>query len=203
MLKAVLFDVDDTLFDRNTAQLVCFNRMLEQFISLFRGLDRDTLWKAWQEADRIGVTEFNAGSFDRASRSRHFLRLISLPQDSSSDLTEFYLQEYPTIFAPLPGSLELIHDLAGQCLIGVISNSYPDVQYGKIKTLGLTGLLSCIVLSEEIGVRKPDPGIFKHAAQGLGIPPSHCLYVGDSLSSDILGAQNAGLLAEHRQLSFD
>jgi putative hydrolase of the HAD superfamily len=77
--------------------------------------------------------------------------------------------------------------------IGVVSNGLPDVQYQKLETIGLRHLFNCIILSEEIGIRKPDPRIFSHAASLLQIPPQECLYVGDSCTNDIVGARNAGM----------
>ena len=53
--------------------------------------------------------------------------------------------------------------------------------------------IDCIVLSEEFGVRKPDPAVFWHATGLLGREPEECLYVGDSYAADVVGAKKAGL----------
>jgi FMN phosphatase YigB (HAD superfamily) len=80
-------------------------------------------------------------------------------------------------------------------LFDVVSNSLPDVQYRKLETLGLRKYFSCIVLSEEIGIRKPDPRIFQHAAALLKIPPGECLHIGDSFNADVIGSKAAGMQA--------
>ena len=69
-----------------------------------------------------------------------------------------------------------------------------DVQYTKLETMGLRDLFSCVVLSEEFGIRKPDSKIFHHAVSLLYLQPAECLYVGDSYIHDVIGAKNAGLL---------
>ncbi len=86
-------------------------------------------------------------------------------------------------------------ELSRRFIVGVVSNGLPDVQYRKLEAIGLQQVLSCIVLSEEIGIRKPDPRIFHHAARLLQLQPSECLYVGDSYASDVVGAKTSGMLA--------
>ena len=61
--------------------------------------------------------------------------------------------------------------------------------------LGLLDVMSCIVVSEDVGVEKPHPTIFRHAIDLLGIPTPDCLYVGDDFGRDVLGATAAGLVA--------
>jgi FMN phosphatase YigB (HAD superfamily) len=61
--------------------------------------------------------------------------------------------------------------------------------------MGLYDLFSCIVLSEVVGIRKPDPAIFQKAASLIQIKPAECLYVGDSYINDVIGAKNAGMQA--------
>ena len=76
-----------------------------------------------------------------------------------------------------------------------VSNGLADVQYRKLETMGLYDLFSCIVLSEVIGIRKPDPAIFQKAASLIHVKPAECLYVGDSYVNDVIGAKNAGMQA--------
>jgi putative hydrolase of the HAD superfamily len=54
-------------------------------------------------------------------------------------------------------------------------------------------LFECIVLSEELGIRKPDPAIFWHAAELLDVAPGDCLYIGDSYDNDVVGAKRSGM----------
>ena len=79
--------------------------------------------------------------------------------------------------------------------MGIISNGSPDVQYRKLKTLGIKHLFDCILLSEKVGIRKPDPKIFWKATTSLAKEPEECLYVGDSYERDVLGAKKAGMRA--------
>jgi putative hydrolase of the HAD superfamily len=194
-LKAILFDIDDTLFDRQSAQFICLDQLIAHFQWLTAAGNREILLKAWLESDRLSIVEFNEGSFDRASRSGHFLRLLGLPLEYTKEIARYYWQIFPFVNAPVPGARNLVARLSRQCLLGVISNSYPDIQYSKIDTLGLRGYFSCILLSEELGLRKPDPAIFHLAAKSLAVTTSECLYLGDSFAIDVVGARKSGMLA--------
>ena len=194
-LKAILFDIDDTLFDREAAQKLSLEFTVQKFLPLLGVFSKEKLKQAWEESDLMTVVEFNARAFDRNSRSRHFLKLLGLSQDQADELTQLYIEKYPTLNVPVVGAIELIHELKDRVKMGVISNSLPDVQYGKLKTLGVKDIMACIVLSEEYGIRKPDPRVFQYAAQLLEVETSECLFVGDSFATDIMGAKSAGMLA--------
>jgi putative hydrolase of the HAD superfamily len=194
-LKAVLFDIDDTLFDRESAQKLTLGLILKKHPSLRGGFTREKLQQAWNHSDDLAAAEFKASAFNRGSRCRFFLKLLDLPQDQADELTDQYLKDYTSLNVPMAGAIELVQELKQYLQIGVVSNSLADVQYGKIETLGLKNLLSCIVLSEELGIRKPDPRIFHHAAALLNVQPSECLFVGDAFAADIVGAKSSGMLA--------
>jgi putative hydrolase of the HAD superfamily len=79
---------------------------------------------------------------------------------------------------------------------GVVLNSWPDpgrVLRGDIERAGLTDLLDTIVISSEVGMRKPEPGIFRHALDELGVDPLAAMFVGDRLDTDVQGAANVGM----------
>jgi putative hydrolase of the HAD superfamily len=81
--------------------------------------------------------------------------------------------------------------LSGHAL-GVITNGNTEQQRKKLKTLGLTERLSMVVTSEEAGVAKPDPRIFRRASEQAAVKPTHCYYVGDRLDTDAQAAAQAG-----------
>jgi len=198
-IKAVLFDVDGTLFDRGLAQRKVLEIIVRQFSHIFGGFEMERVAKAFAESDRITTEEFEAGAPSnslRRKRSRLFLQLLGLREDEdlADAITEAYVRDYPTVDAAMVGAVPLVKELSQLFIVGVVSNGLPDVQYRKLEAIGLQQVLSCIVLSEEIGIRKPDPRIFRHAARLLQLQPSECLYVGDSYASDVVGAKASGML---------
>jgi HAD superfamily hydrolase (TIGR01509 family) len=195
--KAVLFDVDDTLFDRKRAQLLVLDVTLHELDGLFAGLDKEILIDAFRESDRVTLQELYednpAADNFRVRRAQVFLGLLGLDEGHASTVAEIYVRAYPTMNAPIDGAQAVVMALAPKFQLGVVSNGIPDVQYRKLETLELRQHFDCIVLSEELGIRKPDPRIFWHATGLLGREPEECLYVGDSYTADVVGAKEAGL----------
>ena len=196
-IRAVFFDVDDTLFDRSLAQRKVLEIVVQQFPHIFGAFGVERVARAFTESDRITAEDFEAGAPSeglRQKRSRLFLQLLDLREDLADAITEVYVRDYPTVDASMPGAVPLVKELSRRFIVGVVSNGLPDVQYRKLEAMGLGEVFSCIVLSEEIGIRKPDPGIFHHAAWLLQLQPAECLYVGDSYASDVVGAKASGML---------
>ena len=110
-------------------------------------------------------------------------------------ITDMYIKEYSTINIPIPGVVPILKEISKRVPLVINPNGLPDAQYQKIKAIGLGDVFSSIVLSEELGIRKPDSGIFHHTASLLEVQPSDCLYVGDSYRNDIVGAKAAGMQA--------
>jgi putative hydrolase of the HAD superfamily len=197
-IKAVLFDIDDTLFDRNGAQRLVLEIIVKRLPGIFHNLVMEQITAAFIESDLITTREFNAGAPSeglRDIRSRLFLQALGIQEDHADTVTDLYVREYPVVNAPMPGARDIVIELGKKYMTGAVSNGFPDVQYTKLETIGLRKELSCIVLSEELGIRKPDPGIFGHAASLLKVKPGECLYVGDSYTNDVTGAINTGMLA--------
>ena len=63
------------------------------------------------------------------------------------------------------------------------------------EALGLTGMFAAVVTASDLGIAKPDPRIFRHAASQLGVPPERCVFVGDLRDTDALGAAAVGMIA--------
>ena len=103
---------------------------------------------------------------------------------------------------PAPGSItipnfELAHDLqAAGHRIGVLSNAPDDLRDRFLSNLPVEVEWDAIVVSGEIGMRKPDPGIFHRAAEEIGVPPEHCFFI-DDLEENVLGAQKIGMSGYH------
>lgn len=197
-IEALLFDVDETLFDRRRAQILVVERFPESLPDLFGDVPADRLHEAWDRSDRETENHVATTSDTRASRnvrSALFLRLLDRPEEAADRVTDAYLDIYPTVDAPVDGAAEVVAACAELLPVGVVSNAYPDVQRRKLETLGLRHHFRCIVLSEEYGgPRKPAPEIFLHGCEQLGSDPATTLYVGDSWGNDVIGARTAGLI---------
>jgi putative hydrolase of the HAD superfamily len=77
--------------------------------------------------------------------------------------------------------------------IGIVTNGPTEVQRAKLELLGIDRLVDFILVSEEFGVAKPDPQIFREALRLAGVRPEEAIFVGDSVEFDMAGARAAGI----------
>jgi HAD superfamily hydrolase (TIGR01549 family) len=197
-LKAVLFDIDDTLFDRRTAVKNALRFMMERLPELFTDIPQERVFLAFKDADeqaRLAFENGAAGEGIRDNRSREFLRALDLPEHFSEQVTEHYVAAFPAASAEVKDARRIVEMLSRIYKLGVISNAFPDVQYKKLEGIGILEYFQIIILSEELGVRKPDEKIFQEAAAALNCSLKECLYVGNSFQTDIVGAMRAGMKA--------
>lgn len=185
----VLFDADETLFSfDNFAGL---QRLMAKYSQPFTQADFEiyqvynkALWMQYQlheiDADHLQIERFVA--------------LANKVGVSARQLNDEFLDTMVEICEPLPGAIDLLNALQGKAKLGIITNGLARMQHKRIEHTGLEGRFACLVISEEFGVPKPNPAIFEHTFALLGNPDkSKILMVGDTLSSDIAGGQNAGI----------
>jgi HAD superfamily hydrolase (TIGR01549 family) len=192
----VLFDVDDTLYDRASAQLQLLSAILEGLPSLFAGVDRSAASAAFSESDRLVSARLDRREpidEPRLERWSVFLGLLGREPSNAAQVNDIYLDSYRGVCPAVPHAVDCLTGLAGRVPLGVVSNGFVDIQYRKLEGLGVRHLFSCIVLSDEVGIRKPDVRIFQEAIRRMGLPPRECVYVGDSYRYDMVGAAAAGL----------
>jgi putative hydrolase of the HAD superfamily len=191
MVGAVLFDWNNTL-----VQFTWDDELLaEGHRAGLRAIGRDDDPAAFTVRYRERVIE--RGTPDE--RYESLLREL-LPETTDDQIDAFVDAEHDAwapAFQTLGAAQALLEALRGRGIkTGVILNSWPDpgrVLRADIERAGLTGLLDTIVISSEVGLRKPDPGIFRLALDQLGVEPHDAMFVGDRLETDVQGAANLGM----------
>lgn len=192
--RAVLWDLDDTLYSR-------VNAARQTFYGMFREIFYPDKSEEWI-AQAVDFMMSQARRNDMV-RNEAFLALLEKypacrPYIRSQCLNYYY--EHISDFAePFPEQMDVIKKLrqAGvkTALVTNVSSERIDSQKKKIAVLGIESLFDCIVLSGELGIQKPDRRIFDHTAKLLGVTNEECVFVGDDPDSDISGALNAGMEA--------
>lgn len=104
-----------------------------------------------------------------------------------------FLQLTNKYFSVLPGADEVVRELAKKYPLTIISNGFKEVQYYKFAHSGLADCFAYTIVSEEVGSNKPQPEIFRIALEKNGVGANEAIMIGDSYSSDIQGAKNAGI----------
>lgn len=185
----ILFDADETLFHFDA--FAGLQRMFQRFSVQFTHADYLTyqavnqpLWVAYQDGN-INALEL------QQQRFQHWADKLDV---AASLLNDAFLDAMAEICAPLPGAESLLSALQGKVKLGIITNGFTALQQRRLAHTGLQQLFEFVVISEEVGMAKPDTGIFDVAfAQMCNTDKSRILMVGDNLHSDILGGNNAGI----------
>jgi len=113
--------------------------------------------------------------------------------DLASPLAEAYAAIRMPSIRLFDGVRELLGDLRVHYRLGLLTNGEPDMQWPKIKTLGIEESFDVIVVSGDTGVYKPDRRAFEILLARLGTEPGRALFVGDSPDKDVAGAKGAGM----------
>ncbi|WP_236239796.1 HAD family hydrolase [Streptomyces sp. CC228A] len=196
-IRAVLWDIDDTIFDYATADRAGMRRHLRD-----EGLDGrfGTVEEAlarWQEATAEHWARFSAGEVSweaqRRDRVRTFLGLVLADEEADAWFAR-YLAHYEAAWELFPDTLPALELLAGDYRHGVLSNSSLLNQDRKLRVLGVRDRFEAVVCAADIGISKPEPAAFHAACDALGLAPYEVAYVGDQPDIDARGATEAGLL---------
>ena len=124
---------------------------------------------------------------------RDFLSAHDLDASRSAELAQCYWTEFCRADALNPGAEAVLQRLSETYRLGMITNGYSDSQRGRLGAARLLDVFDPLLISEEVGVAKPDVRIFKMALTHLGLPPEAVLYIGDSISHDREGCLRAGI----------
>jgi len=184
-IKAVLFDLDETLLDRNLAlRRFCRWQAAEQlgldrvddYVSRFMGLDaHGSVWK-----DRVYWTL----KYEFGIQSR-----------SVDDLVSEYLNRFCEFCCPKAGAREALEALKRQGYkLAVVSNGKSPFQEHNLSAMAPNLNFDQVIVSGAVGLRKPEAGIFRLTCERLAVEPAQCVFVGDDPIADIRGAQSVGML---------
>ncbi|WP_225823098.1 HAD family hydrolase [Streptomyces naphthomycinicus] len=197
-IRAVVWDVDDTLFDYTTADREGMRAHLlaEGLLHAYDGAEQALL--RWREITDVQWARFSAGEVDfvtqRRDRTRVFLGR-ELTDGEADDWFARYLVHYEAAWSLFPDVLPALDALGASHRHAVLSNSSLTVQEHKLRTLGLLDRFESVLCAAELGVSKPEAGAFLAACRALGLPPHEVAYVGDHPEIDGRGAAEAGLLS--------
>ncbi|HTW77074.1 MAG TPA: HAD family hydrolase [Thermoplasmata archaeon] len=196
--RAVLFDMDDTIFDHTLtcrAALVALRR--ERAFLRRVALDEQLrTYGSLLATTHVPVMLGRRTSDDaRRDRFRAIAAQAGRPvgPGEAEALSRAYRAHYQRLRRPVPGAIGLVRALHRVSRIGVVTNNTVAEQTEKLSFLGIRSLVDVLVTSEEIGAAKPDPRIYAAALRRTGAAAGEAVMIGDSWSSDVDGARTAGI----------
>ena len=186
MLKAVLFDLDETLFDR-IASVRAF--VLQQFAGDVGRFDTVEAL-----ADRFTALD-DRGNVHKTQVYRQIFEEMGHP---APEIWRGYFADFETnawrLARPYPAMSQTLLALrAAGYKLGIVTNGETHLQLRSLLALDLDRLTDVYLISEHEQCRKPDPAIFLSAAARLGVAPQACAFVGDTPQTDMIGARKVGM----------
>lgn len=186
MIKAVCFDLDNTLLDRDKS-LHSFLEDQYARLNMFDHVEKDLYMNRFIELDDRGYVW-------KDIVYETLIRECNLDGHTVEELLSDYLLQFQHHCLPLGPVEEVMKELRGrEILIGIISNGFHQFQSDNLKALSIHLYAHTILISESEGLRKPDKRIFQSIADKMGVKVEECAFVGDHPINDVKGAKDAGM----------
>lgn len=189
----LLFDADNTLFDFDAAERAAHRRICEMY-----GLsDSEEGYQLYHRCNAALWRSFDRGEctkeFLLVERFRRYLAATGEQADPEA-LNREHLRALGEAAVLLPGALELCRDLSRDHRLYLLTNAVESVQRARFARSAIAPFFQDVFISEAIGCGKPSLAYFRYVFQAVpGLGRENALLIVDSLSSDIQGANNAGL----------
>ena len=192
----VFFDLDHTLwdFDRNSGLALerVFQRFsvgvpLASFLKVYEPINFN-YWREFRE-ERVTKTQLRRGRLINS-----FSKLgVTYDMHIIDGMSEAYIEELPNNNYLFDGTFELLEYLKEKYTLHIITNGFSQVQFIKLEKSKLAPFFATVTSSEEVGVKKPNPLVFKTALSKAGASAQSSVMIGDTFDADILGAEGVGM----------
>ncbi|MEV0280578.1 HAD family hydrolase [Streptomyces sp. NPDC050610] len=195
-IRAVLWDVDDTIFDYATADRTGVLEHLRAEGLLGGGEAEEVVLGRWWEVTEIYWARLAAKEVDFEGQRRGRVRAFLGEEASDAEADAWfarYLRHYEAAWALFPDAVPALDGLTPGYRHGVLSNSRASNQDRKLRVLGVRDRFEVLVCAHDLGISKPEAGAFIAACEALGLEPGEVAYVGDKIDIDACGARDAGL----------
>lgn len=206
--KHILFDFDNTIWDFNQNSMESLHEVyilhkletifedFTQFYTLY-SYQNQLLWREYNNR-QINKKTLNEGRFNYP-----LLQMGVQDSQLAHAIGNDYLRFTQSKSGLMPYAREVLDELKQKYQLHILSNGFSELQYKKIESSGLEKHFQKIILSEQVGVLKPDKRIFDYAITSLNAHRNQVLMVGDNFEADIVGAKKAGIDQVYYQLDED
>ncbi|MEC9485347.1 MAG: YjjG family noncanonical pyrimidine nucleotidase [Candidatus Izemoplasma sp.] len=192
--NVILFDADGTLFDFHKAEEIAFQKAIENintaisFTDLFNTYLEEN-HKIWRELERGQITQEKL----KIERFERFIDKSGISADAQT-LANTFMSTLSETSILYEDALNIVKQISHQNTVAIITNGLKEVQGKRVRNSVLKSYVKTTVISDELGIQKPDPRIIDHTLDLLGHKTKNdVVIIGDSLTSDIQGGINAGI----------
>ncbi len=187
--KSILMDIDDTIFDFQPGNRNAVEQLMAEL-----GLSSPNVYDEYETINRACWEALERGEMTQevlhVERFRRFLAAKRRGDDPAA-VADRFAELLGRQVIPLPHAEEALRAIAAQRPVVLLTNGITVIQRSRLARSSIRPWVRDIVISQEVGLSKPDPRIFQLALDGLD--PSEALMIGDGIHSDVLGANRAGI----------
>ncbi|TCJ03843.1 HAD family hydrolase [Cytobacillus praedii] len=189
MIKAVLFDLDGTLLNRDASLKYFLEAQYERLYQYLGHIPIEKYTSRFIELDQRGYV-------GKDLVYQQLIIELNISGISRESLHQDYINEFSNCCVPFPNLINMLESLKDRSiLLGIITNGKGKFQMDNIKALGIENYFDTILISEREGIKKPNPEIFKRALSKLDAAAYESMYVGDHPENDVLGSKKFGMSA--------
>ncbi|MCP3740435.1 HAD family hydrolase [Rossellomorea sp. BNER] len=185
----MIFDLDDTLLDRDKAVDKMFSIILKKCYEDVKYSAKNQMLKKFKEYDKRRYGDNNK-IIVLESLFDEFPPNYRLPLN---DIQDFWNNHFPHCFSINQHTINIVNTIQMHAQVAIITNGSTQRQKAKIMNTSLNSCFDTIIISEEVGFSKPDKRIIELALNKLNVQPEAALFVGDDIEKDIDGCQNANI----------
>ncbi|WP_391208867.1 HAD family hydrolase [Psychrobacillus sp. L4] len=187
MIKAVLFDLDGTLLDRDESIRNFIDNQYERLINSLAHIPKEKYRTRFLELDSHGYVW-------KDKVYQQLVKEFKIQDISWEFLLQDYINEFKNFCVPFPNLHNVLEGLKENNLIlGMITNGYGQFQMDNIEVLGIEKYFDTILVSETEGIKKTNPEIFERALKRLHVVPSESIFVGDHPENDVKASEFVGM----------
>lgn len=196
MVKAVIFDLDGTLLDRDSSLKVFIRNQYKRYANELKHVPEEQYVTRFIELD-------NKGYVWKDKVYQQLLQEQSISSLTWEQLLEDYIKHFQHSCIPFPNMEHVLKELRNRgILLGMITNGFTEFQLLNIHALGIDKYIDTILVSEQEGIKKPQAEIFLRALERLDVSPEESVYVGDHPENDVIAARNVGMNAVWKKDMF-
>ena len=197
--KHLFFDLDHTLWDYDkNAKETLEELYLELDIGKLSGFTKqhfvesffivnDRLW-LWHDEGKINKAFIRKYRFHEVFKSIEYEN-----QELSQTINRKYVNQCPQKTNVIENAIEVLQYVSPTYKIHIITNGFKETQYIKLIGSGLIDYVDEVIISENVGMKKPDPGIYEYGMSKAKATKNESIMIGDNLKTDIQGAINCGI----------
>lgn len=187
MLKAVIFDLDGTLLDRDKSLGNFIAHQHKRLHDILGLIDQSFYTARFIELDKHGYVW-------KDKVYQQLIEEFAIKGMSWEQMLADYLAHFPNHCVPFPNLISMLEKLKNEGLVlGMITNGYTEFQTSNIRALGIEKYFDAILISEKEDLRKPDKRIFERALERLEVRAEQAWFVGDHPVNDVEAAAQADM----------